>query len=84
MPWPCIPFENEYKETLACKYEADSIPHLVVVDKNGEVITKDGIDGVFSDESAEYYPWGPKSLSDFWPVKILTKSGLIDSSTLDD
>jgi len=84
MPWPCIPFENDSKETLARKYETEGIPHLVVVDENGKVITKDGVDGVFSDESAEYYPWRPKRLCDLWPMKILTKGGLVDSSTLDD
>mmetsp|Transcript_235 Transcript_235/g.415 ORF Transcript_235/g.415 Transcript_235/m.415 type:complete len:378 (-) Transcript_235:262-1395(-) len=84
MPWPCLPFGSDTKDTLGRKYEAEGIPHLVVVDENGEVITKDGVDGVRSDESGERYPWKPKSLSELWPEKILTKSGLVDSSTLDD
>uniref|UniRef100_A0A7S2MU64 Thioredoxin domain-containing protein n=1 Tax=Helicotheca tamesis TaxID=374047 RepID=A0A7S2MU64_9STRA len=85
MPWPCLPFDSDdAKATLARKYDAGGIPHLVVLDENGEVITKEGVDGVSVDEEGEKFPWKPKGLSELWPEKYLTKSGLEDSSTLND
>eukprot|EP00565_Helicotheca_tamesis_P000856 CAMPEP_0185737762 /NCGR_PEP_ID=MMETSP1171-20130828/31226_1 /TAXON_ID=374046 /ORGANISM="Helicotheca tamensis, Strain CCMP826" /LENGTH=357 /DNA_ID=CAMNT_0028408767 /DNA_START=221 /DNA_END=1294 /DNA_ORIENTATION=+ len=86
MPWLCLPFDADKsaKTTLSKKYKAEGIPHLVVLDENGDVITMDGVEEVSKDEEGARFPWKPKSFSELWPEKVLTKDGLVDSSTLDD
>lgn len=86
MPWFCVPFDTPEsdKNYLAKKYEADGIPHLVVLDDKGEVITMDGTSEVRDDPSGEKYPWKRKTFSEIWPKEVLSKSGKISSSSFDD
>jgi nucleoredoxin len=87
MPWLCLPFDAKESKLLASKYEANGIPHLVVVDgTSGEVITMDGTAEVQSDESGEKFPWKPKSFGEVWPSKILASGGedFLESSTFKD
>lgn len=43
MPWPAVPFEDkETVKKLAAKYNVQSIPNLVLVDDDGNVIKKEG------------------------------------------
>ena len=85
MPWMCIPFSAppEMRQKLAMKYKAEGIPHLVVLDEDRKVITMDGTGEASMDPEGEKFPWQPKTFSDIWPEQVQTKSGLIDSSTLD-
>ena len=88
MPWKCIPFSVDagVKQKIAMKYGASGIPHLVVVDKTPDrkVITSEGVSEVQLDPEGKNFPWRPKSLSEIWPKKFLTKNGLADSSTLEN
>lgn len=85
MPWKCIPFSTppEMHQKLAMKYKAEGIPHLVVLDEDRKIITMEGTGEVSMDPEGEKFPWKPKTFSEIWPKQVLTKSGLIDSSTLD-
>lgn len=85
MPWKCVPFSAppEMRQKLAMKYKAEGIPHLVVLDEQRNVITLEGTGEVSVDPEGEKFPWKPKTFSEIWPTQVLTKSGLIDSSTLD-
>lgn len=73
MPWLCMPFEAPESKALAKKYKASGIPHLVVVDESGKVITMDGTSEVNEDKDGDNFPWKPKSFSEIWPDEILSK-----------
>jgi nucleoredoxin len=42
MEWPAIPYESPLREQLGGKYEIRGIPSLVIIDDQGNLITKDG------------------------------------------
>ena len=42
MEWPAIPFESPLRQQLGGKYEIRGIPSLVIIDDQGNLITKDG------------------------------------------
>ena len=46
MPWPAIPFGASQQEALATEFKVRGIPCLVILDKDGKLITKDGRDDV--------------------------------------
>jgi len=91
MPWLCMPFEAKESKKLASLYEARGIPHLVVVDKDGKLVTKNGNAEVSSDLEGKEFPWKPKTFSEVWPDQILVSKGegnkediLLDSSEIKD
>lgn len=89
MPWYSLPYKSPLSQTLASKYKASGIPHLVVLDgSTGDVITMKGVEEVMKDEKGEKFPWRPLPLSQIMPTKVLAPTGsdekMIDTSTLDD
>ena len=42
MPWLALPFGDDHKATLSQKYGVSGIPKLVIVDEDGELVTKNG------------------------------------------
>jgi len=89
MPWLSMPFEAKETKLMARKYNAEGIPHLVVIDgATGEVITEDGTEGVREDEDGTNFPWKPKSFGEVWPSKVLSSKGsedeFLQSDTLKD
>ena len=42
MEWPAIPFDSPLRQELGAKYGIRGIPSLVIVDDQGNLITKDG------------------------------------------
>eukprot|EP00124_Ichthyophonus_hoferi_P005421 Ihof_evm2s781 gene=Ihof_evmTU2s781 len=50
MPWAALPLDaTALKDDLAAKYKVTSIPHLVVIGPNGDLITDNGREAVMSD-----------------------------------
>lgn len=85
MPWLCLPFGSKESETLATKYKARGIPHLVVVNgEDGSVITMDGTSEVRADTDGSKFPWMPKTIAEIWPEQILVKKGGEDSTSSDE
>lgn len=89
MPWPSMPMGAKETQTMASKYKAEGIPHLVVVDgKTGEVITEDGTSGLREDVEGEKFPWKPKSFGEIWPEQFLagetSDAEYVDSSSIKD
>ena len=41
MPWLAIPYDNPVRKSLYEKLEIDGIPTLILLDKNGKILTKD-------------------------------------------
>jgi len=75
MPWFCMPFDAPESKVLARKYQASGIPHLVVLDNSGNIITKNGTSEVRKDAKGENFPWKPKPFVQLWPEYILVKKG---------
>lgn len=65
MPWAAMSYSNRSaKQTLSAKYGVSGIPMLVVLDTDGNVITKDGRNHVSNDPDGERFPWIPLSMED--------------------
>jgi len=81
MPWNALPFSlRDQKATLSSKYGVRGIPTLIILDKNGEVITTSGREKVVSDPEGSQFPWLPAPFSDDLGTSFLGKSGLVDNS----
>ena len=73
---------------LAKVYNEAGADELVFLDitathEDRNIITMDGTGEASLDPEGEKFPWKPKTFSEIWPREVQTKSGLIDSSTLD-
>ena len=42
MEWPAIPFDSPLRQELGAKYGIRGIPSLIIIDDQGNLITKDG------------------------------------------
>jgi nucleoredoxin len=63
MPWLAVSYGSEYIDKLNDKYQIRGIPNLVILNSEGEVITRKGRQQVMSDPNANSFPWKPKSFS---------------------
>jgi len=63
MPWLAIPQGDPRKAALSKKYKVRGIPSLVLLDSEGNTITKDGRSAIMEDPSGKGFPWKPLS---FW------------------
>lgn len=79
MPWLAVPFsERQVKEALDKKYKIAGIPSVVVVDPQGELITKEGRAEISSDPEGNEMPegWKPKSFTElFKDAELLGPEG---------
>jgi len=60
MEWSAIPYDSPLRQELGAKYEVRGIPSLVIVDDQGNLITKDGrseISGSDSDARKALREW---------------------------
>ncbi|MFM8458463.1 MAG: thioredoxin-like domain-containing protein [Chthoniobacterales bacterium] len=60
MEWPAIPYDSPLRQELGAKYEVRGIPSLVIVDDQGNLISKDGrseISGSDSDARKALREW---------------------------
>jgi len=69
MPWLAMPVDQiqERLPVLSQKYQAKGIPHLVILDEEGSLITTDGRTMVAKDPYGLEFPWKPKSLTSLIP-----------------
>jgi len=83
MPWTALPYSfREKKATLSEKYGVRGIPTLIILDKNGEIITAGGREKVVSDPEGANFPWLPASFAQELGTSFLGKSGIVDQSAL--
>jgi len=76
MPWLALPYvERERKSTLSSKFKVSGIPTLVILDKNGSVITKDGRSQVDADPEGANFPWVPPEVKDVIGTDFIGKNG---------
>jgi len=77
MPWLALPFSDRARKgTLDKKFKVSGIPTVVILDTEGNVITKDGVAALGRDPKGEEFPWKPKSLQEILTgAKIIGKEG---------
>jgi nucleoredoxin len=77
MPWLAVPYSNrDVKSALDTKFKIQGIPSVVILDPEGQLITKDGREAVSSDPTGEDIPWKPKSFDEiFKDAKLLKPDG---------
>uniref|UniRef100_A0A452F3U9 Nucleoredoxin n=2 Tax=Capra hircus TaxID=9925 RepID=A0A452F3U9_CAPHI len=72
MPWLAVPYTDEGRRSrLNRLYGIQGIPTLIVLDPQGEVITRQGRVEVLNDEECRGFPWHPK------PVLELSDSNAV-------
>ena len=71
MLWWCLPYAIETLPKLASLYHAHGLPHLVVMDTNGKVITKEGVQSLSEDPLGKHFPWRPRRIVDILPQLYL-------------
>ncbi|KAL7571076.1 hypothetical protein ACA910_003789 [Epithemia clementina (nom. ined.)] len=71
MPWWCLPFQSPVASRLATMYKAEGIPSLVVIDRDGRLITRDAVSQVACDPAGLNFPWRPRSLVELLPEHYL-------------
>ncbi|XP_042686251.1 nucleoredoxin [Centrocercus urophasianus] len=72
MPWVAVPYADEARRSrLNRLYGIQGIPTLIVLDSQGEVITRQGRVEVLNDIECREFPWHPK------PVLELTDSNAV-------
>lgn len=57
MPWLALPYGDDHKATLSQKYGVRGIPTLVIVNEDGELVTKNGRDDVSSKGADAFDGW---------------------------
>merc|ERR1711904_410245 len=78
MPWLALDFEDrKRKAQLSGMFGVRGIPALVIVDKDGSVITKEGRGAISSDPQGAKFPWYPP------PVKN-AKDGPCETNTAEE
>jgi nucleoredoxin len=60
-----MPFANaEARGALCTKFGVNGIPNLVILDKNSNVITTEGVGSVHQDENCDMFPWRPPTFEE--------------------
>lgn len=76
MPWLALPFEDrDRKDKLSKKFKVSGIPTLVILNDQGNVITKDGRGAVTDDAFIEKFPWTPPTLEEVLGNKFVDHDG---------
>ncbi|KAF5741073.1 putative nucleoredoxin [Tripterygium wilfordii] len=64
MPWLAIPFsDSEKREKLNQLFKVMGIPHLVIVDENGKVLSDSGV-AIIREYGVEGYPFTPERINE--------------------
>jgi len=63
MPWLALDFEDRTRKAQLSKlFGVNGIPSLVIIDKDGSVITSDGTAAVGGDPKGHKFPWYPPAV----------------------
>lgn len=64
MPWLSFPFGNTRPRELSNHFSIQGIPSLIIIDREGRVINKDGRTVIMGDPQGENFPWLPKPVEE--------------------
>ena len=59
MPWSAVPFGDDRQKKLIDKFEVRSIPSVIILDANGNVLARDGRDQFLKKGAAALDDWQP-------------------------
>lgn len=68
MPWWCLPYAISTLPKLVSTYRAYGMPYLVVIDRDGTTLTKDGVASLTQDPVGKNFPWRPNRVVDLLPA----------------
>jgi hypothetical protein len=75
MPWLALPFaDRDRKNALSKKFGVKGIPWLVLVDENGQTITKNGRAAIQADPQGANFPWAHNKAAASMETSSPTKS----------
>ena len=72
MPWWCLPYATSTLPKLVTSLHANSMPHLVVIDAEGKIITKDAVGALKQDPTGKQFPWRPNRIVDILPEEYIS------------
>jgi nucleoredoxin len=73
MPWLAIPFsDSETRDRLDELFKVNGIPHLVIVDESGRVVTKDGVE-IVQLYGVEGYPFSVERIKEIKDQEVEAK-----------
>jgi thiol-disulfide isomerase/thioredoxin len=79
-PWPALPWsQRKVKDKLSRKMKVSSIPALVILNKEGQVVSSKGRQHVMQDPDGKDFPWVPKAV---WDILHNAKLTFNDGRTL--
>jgi nucleoredoxin len=81
MPWLALPFQDERQDKLSSKFKIEGIPTLILLDKNGKVISRDGREIISSDPEGDKFPWPKQSVWELLGNSFINNKG--ETFTLD-
>lgn len=88
MPWWCLPYALSTLPRLATIYHAHGMPHLVVLDTDGKVITRNGVESLTHDPVGKQFPWRPTRIVELLPEYYIIEENedeaMLPFSDLDD
>lgn len=84
MSWWCLPYAISTLPKLATIYHAHGMPHLVVIDKDGRVLTRDGVNCLSQDPVGKNFPWRPQRIVDLLPQRFVGDFTKLSMSDLDE
>lgn len=62
-PWVALPFTHRKQKTkLSRKFKVSTIPTLIILDKDGRMVSNKGRQSVMQDQEGKDFPWIPKSV----------------------
>jgi nucleoredoxin len=72
MPWLAVPMDKAatYTQSLGAKYQLKGIPHLVLLDSEGKVLSLDARTQVMKDPYGLQFPWQGPSLGRLVPSSV--------------
>lgn len=64
MPWLAVPFSDTLKrEGLDATFSVSGIPHLIIFDKDGKIVTNEAVEAI-QEYEVEAYPFTPQHIEE--------------------
>merc|ERR1719375_2520283 len=83
MPWLAVPFASrDIKDALSKKFKVQGIPNLVILDADGNLITKDGRSKISSDPKGGQFPWKPRQFKDIIGDKFRKGDSIVGTEAI--
>lgn len=80
-PWWALPYAIDTLPKLVSTLKVEgNLPHLVVINKDGKIITKEGVEALEEDPTGNFFPWRPNRIVDMLPNNYVS---FVDSQTFD-